>query len=104
MQIKSKVAMVIGMAIALGSVIADAQMYQGLPAPYNAAPSAIEDQQQYIQPTQRLSPRNQMFLSPVGQPQRYDAVTINRYIMGHPSTDYRIRPVVRTPMYQIPGQ
>lgn len=79
---------------------------QLLPIPGLATDTVIqsqEQQQRQSQP-QRLSPRNQMFLSPVGQPQRYDAVTINRYIMGYPSTQYRVRPVVRTPMYQVPGQ
>lgn len=91
--------------LALG-VLESAVHAQLLPIPGLATDTVIQsqEQQQRRDQPQRLSPRNQMFLSPVAQPQRYDAVTINRYIMGHPSTDYRIRPVVRTPMYQIPGQ
>lgn len=79
---------------------------QLLPIPGLATDTVIQgqEQQQRRDQQQRLSPRNRLFLSPIGQPQRYDAVTINRYLMGYPSTDYRVRPMVRTPMYQVPGQ
>lgn len=87
-------------------VLESAVHAQLLPIPGLATDTVIQsqEQQQHRDQPQRLSPRNQMFLSPVPQPQRYDAVTINRYIMGYPSSQYRVRPVVRTPMYQIPGQ
>lgn len=92
-------------ALMLG-VLASSAHAQLLPIPGLATDTVIQsqEQQQRLSQPQRLSPRNQMFLSPVGQPQRYDAVTINRYIMGYPSSQYRVRPVVRTPMYQVPGQ
>lgn len=91
--------------LALG-VFANSAQAQLLPIPGLATDTVIQsqEQQQRVDQPQRLSPRNQMFLSPVPQPQRYDAVTINRYIMGYPSSQYRVRPVVRTPMYQVPGQ
>jgi hypothetical protein len=72
----------------------------------------IDDQQQYNRQPQRLSPRNSQFISPYGRlsPQRegpiqqYDAMTINRYIMGYPSSGYRVRPMVNSPIYNRPGQ
>lgn len=98
------VAAIVGAVVILWGVCGFAQVFQGLPAPYNAAPTAIEDQQQYQPQSQRISPSNRLYLGPVGQPQRYDATTINRYLMGGPGSDYRVRPVVRQPMYQSPGQ
>lgn len=96
--------MMAGVVMTAASIVAYAQdVYQWLPSPYNAAPSAIEDQQQYNQPTQRLSPRNRAFLSrDTGQPPSYDATTINRYLMGSPNTNYRVRPLYRQPNYGAP--
>lgn len=94
MRKRMAVALTAGVMVVLGGVFGLAQ-----PMPYNAAESAIDSQQQYQRQAQRLSPRNRLFLSPVGQPQRYDAVTINRYLMGSPESNYRIRPVVSQPMY-----
>jgi hypothetical protein len=92
----------LGLAFTGVAAIADDTFY--LPIPGMAAVQSIQDQRQYQGQSQRLSPRNRLFMtSPSGQPQRYDATTINRYLMGSPNTQYRIRPVVRQPMYQVPG-
>lgn len=93
-------------AVLLGSVFTGVLLYADdtfyLPIPGMAAVQSIQDQQQYQGQSQRLSPRNRLFMS-TGQPQRYDATTINRYLMGSPASDYRVRPVVRQPMYGQPG-
>lgn len=78
--------------------------------PWANADQAITDQDQYNQQRQRLSPRNRVFLAPnyyqqdyQTPSQYYDATTINRYLMGYPSTGYRVRPLVKEPMYNRPG-
>lgn len=93
-------------AVVLGSVFAGSLSYADdtfyLPIPGMAAVQSIQDQQQYQGQSQRISPRNRLFMS-TGQVQNYDATTINRYLMGSPASDYRIRPVVRQPMSGKPG-
>lgn len=86
-------AVMVGVVVILGCVLGNAQV--GTSNFDQMLDNAQKDQAQ----PQHLSPRNRLFLSPVGQPQRYDAVTINRYLMGSPSTNYRVMPVVRQPMY-----
>ncbi len=97
------IAILLGAVFAGIAAVADDSFY--LPIPGMAAVQSIQDQQQYQGQSQRLSPRNRLFMSyPAGQPRRYDATTINRYLMGSPNTQYRVRPIVQTPMYQSPGQ
>lgn len=90
------IAVLLGVALSSAAAFADDTFY--LPIPGMAAVQSIQDQQQNQAQSQRLSPRNRLFLSPIGQPQRYDATTINRYLMGTPNTNYRVMPVVRQPM------
>lgn len=91
------IAVLLGVAFSSAAAYTDDNFY--MPIPGMAAVQSIQDQQQNQVQPQRLSPRNRLFLSPIGQPQRYDAVTINRYMMGSPESNYRIRPVVSQPMY-----
>lgn len=95
------IVILLGMALSGAAALADDTFY--LPIPGMAAVQSIQDQQQYQGQSQRLSPRNRLFLSPAGQPQRYDATTINRYLMGSPESNYRVRPMVSQPMYGQPG-
>lgn len=91
------IAVLLGVAFSSAAAHADSNYYwSGIPG--MAAVQSIQDQQQNQAQPQRLSPRNRLFLSPIGQPQHYDAVTINRYMMGSPKTNYRIKPVVIQPM------
>lgn len=97
------------LGILMISAVSEAQMDAGqYPSflPWITSDQVIDDQRRY-NPPQRLSPNNRQFLSPVqpryGQPYNYDATTINRYLMGHPATDYRVRPLVTQPMYRGPG-
>lgn len=99
-------AVLLGMGLA---PLAHAQMDSGqYPSflPWITSDQVIDDQRRY-NPPQRLSPNNRQFLSPVqpryGQPYNYDATTINQYLMGHPATNYRVRPLVTQPMYRGPG-
>ncbi|PIR20240.1 MAG: hypothetical protein COV45_06715 [Deltaproteobacteria bacterium CG11_big_fil_rev_8_21_14_0_20_47_16] len=78
--------------------------------PWANADQVIQQQQNYNSQQQRLSPRNRVFLAPTyyrqdpqNPTQYYDAMTINKYLMGYPSTDYRVRPLVKQPMYNRPG-
>lgn len=104
--------MTIGMAITviMISTAAYAQMDSGqYPSflPWVTTDQIIQQDQRQLdqQQPQRLSPRNREFLSRFGQPQYrpYDATTINRYLMGAPSTNYRVRPIYRQPDYGLPS-
>lgn len=90
------VAVLLGMALSSAVTLADDTFY--LPIPGMAAVQSIQDQQQYQGQSQRISPRNRLYMS-TGPQQRYDATTINRYLMGTEATNYRVRPMVRQPMY-----
>lgn len=104
---KRMIMVMVGAMLLLGSAILSAQNYQGLPAPYNAAPTAIENQQQYYNTVQRprVSPSSHQFMTrqqPV-QPQPYGAADVNGILLS-PNYNGYVRPMVRTPMYQVPGR
>jgi len=97
--------------IVLASVVIASRMASAQAMlPWANTDQAIADQNKYNQQQQRLSPRNRVFLAPTyyqkqyqSPAQYYDATTINRYIMGYPSTGNIIRPVVKEPMSTRPG-
>lgn len=98
-KITAIIAILLGVALSSAAAFADSTFY--LPIPGMAAVQSIQDQQQYQRQSQRLAPR---YPSYMGQPRQYDptATNINRYLMGGSGTDYRVRPVVRQPMYGQP--
>lgn len=104
------IAVVVGVIVVLGSAVLCAQDYQGLPGPYNAAPTAIQDQQQFNQQRQRsqMYPRQFMGRQQPIQPVPYGATEVNGLLVNPNYTrSYNngyVRPLVRTPMYQIPGR
>ncbi len=107
---KRLIAGIVGVMAMLGSAVVCAQDYQGLPGPYNAAPTAIQDQQQFNMQRQRppAYPRQFMGRQQPVQPMPYGAAHVNGFIMSpnyvpNYNSGY-VRPIVRTPMYQVPGR
>lgn len=85
-------AVMVGVVVILGCVLGNAQVGT------SNFDQMLDNAQKYQAQPQHLSPRNRLFLSPVGQPQYRDAITIQRYLIGTPNTNYRVKPVVQQRM------